>query len=181
MWGLGAQRRPGLGHGTWPLRRVVLAIWGAAFIWLVFFYFPSQFIEMNTDRGWPVWQSAPTQVLGGLMIAGGVGVMLYCTGLFARVGRGTPIPAAPPENLVIRGLYRYSRNPIYVADVTVWFGIFLLQGHAALLLYAVIATTAVELAIVLWEEPGLVRRFGSDYDAYRARVPRWLPLRSRIL
>ena len=161
-----------------PLRRIVLAIWGAAFIWLVFFYFPSQFIEMNTDRGWPVWQSAPTQVLGGLMIAGGVGVMLYCTGLFARVGRGTPIPAAPPENLVIRGLYRYSRNPIYVADVTAWLGIFLLEGHAALLLYALIATTVIGLAIVLWEEPGLVRRFGSDYDAYRARVPRWLPLRS---
>ncbi len=160
-----------------PLRRVVLAIWGAAFIWLVFFYFPSQFIEMNTDRGWPVWQSAPTQVLGGLMIAGGVGVMLYCTGLFARVGRGTPIPAAPPENLVIRGLYRYSRNPIYVANVVVWLGIFLWEGHVALLLLTVMAIAVTELVIVLSEEPGLRKRFGGDYECYCARVPRWLPLR----
>lgn len=159
-----------------PLRRVVLLLWGALYIWLVFFYGPTQFMELNADLRWPVWRSEPTRVLGGLMIVVGVGVMLYCTGLFARVGRGTPIPAAPPENLVIRGLYGYSRNPIYVADVTVWFGIFLFAGHAALLLYAVIATTLVELVILLWEEPVLKRRFGSQYDAYRERVPRWLPL-----
>ena len=159
-----------------PLRRVVLLLWGATFLGLVFFYGPSQFMELNADLGWPVWRSGPTRALGGLMIVAGVGVMLYCTGLFARVGRGTPVPAAPPENLVIRGLYGYSRNPIYVADVTVWFGIFLFAGHAALLLYAVLATTVVELVILLWEEPVLKRRFGSQYDAYREKVPRWLPL-----
>lgn len=159
------------------LRRVFLAVWGVAFVWLVFFYGPSQFMEMNADLGWPVWRTGPTRVLGVPMIVSGVGVMLYCTGLFAKVGRGTPIPAAPPENLVIQGLYRYSRHPIYVADVAVWFGIFLFEGHAALLLYAVIATVVVELVIVLWEEPVLKRRFGRQYDAYREKVPRWLPLR----
>lgn len=159
-----------------PLRRLVLALWGAAFVWLVFFYAPSQFIDMNAELSWPVWRTGPTEALGIVMIVGGVGVMLYCTGLFARVGRGTPVPAAPPENLVIRGPYRYSRNPIYVADVAVWFGIFLFKGHAALLLYAVIATILVELVILLWEEPVLKRRFGSQYDAYREKVPRWLPL-----
>lgn len=161
------------------LRRGILALWGATFVWLVFFYGPSQFIEMNADLGWPVWRTGPTRVLGVLMIVAGVGVMLYCTGLFARIGRGTPIPAAPPEKLVVEGPYRYSRHPIYVADVTVWLGIFLFEGHAALLLYAVLATVVVELVIVLWEEPALRRRFGSQYDAYRERVPRWLPLRPR--
>ena len=159
------------------LRRVVLALWGAAFVWFVFFFAPSQFIDLNAELDWPVWRTRPTQAVGVLMIVGGVGLMLYCTGLFAKVGRGTPIPAAPPENLVIQGPFRYSRNPIYVADVAVWFGIFLLEGHAALLLYAVIATIVVELVIVLWEEPDLKRRFGSEYDAYRKKVPRWLPLR----
>ena len=77
---------------------------------------------------------------------------------------------------MIRGLYGYSRNPIYVADVSVWFGIFFFAGHSALLLYAVIATTLVELVILLWEEPVLKRRFGSQYDAYREEVSRWLPL-----
>ena len=158
------------------LRSVVLALWGAAFAWLVFFYLPSQFIEMNANLGWPVWRTGPTRILGIAMIVAGAVVILYCTGLFARIGRGTPIPAAPPENLVVQGLYRYSRNPIYVADVAVWFGIFLFEGHAALLLYASLATISVELLILLWEEPGLERRFGSEYDAYRERVPRWLPL-----
>lgn len=158
------------------LRRGVLALWGIAFVWLVFFFGPSQFIAMNADLGWPVWRTGPTRVLGVGMIASGVGVMLYCMGLFARVGRGTPIPAAPPENLVISGLYRYSRNPIYVADVAIWLGIFLLEGHAALLLYAVIATLLVEGVILLWEEPDLKRRFGSEYEAYCEKVPRWLPL-----
>ena len=68
----------------------------------------------NAERGWPVWRWAPTRALGAAMIVGGFGAMLYCTGLFARIGRGTPIPAAPPENLVARGLYRDSRDPIRV-------------------------------------------------------------------
>jgi len=160
-----------------PLRRVVLALWGAVFVWLVFFYVPSRFMEWNDELGWPVWRTGPTRILGVVLIVAGAGVMLYCTGLFAKVGRGTPVPAAPPERLVIQGPYRYSRNPIYVADVAVWLGIFLVEGHAALLLYAVVATLLVELVIVAWEEPDLRGRFGSEYDAYRERVPRWLPLR----
>ncbi len=160
-----------------PLRRVVLALWGAAFVWLVFFYLPSLFIGWNEQLDWPVWQSGATQVLGGVLIVGGFALMLHCIGVFARVGRGTPIPAAPPENLVVRGIYRHTRNPIYVADVAVWLGIFLFQGHAALLLYAGIATLCIQAVIVLWEEPDLVRRFGSEYEAYRRDVPRWLPLR----
>ena len=159
-----------------PLRRVVLALWGVAFFWLVFFYVPSQCIEMNADLGWPVWRSGPTEALGALLIVAGLGGMLYCAGLFAWVGRGTPIPAAPPEQLGVQGLYRYSRNPIYVADVTVLFGIFLFEGHAALLLYAVTAAILLEFVILLWEEPVLRRRFGGEYDAYRDKVPRWLPL-----
>ena len=158
------------------LRRVVLALWGATFVWLVFLYAPFQLMQLNAELGWPVWRSVPTRVLGLLMITGGAGMMLYCTGLFARIGRGTPVPAAPPEKLVIQGPYRYSRNPIYVAYVAVWFGIFFFQGHAALLLYALIASLLVELVILFWEEPVLERRFGSEYDEYRARVPRWLPL-----
>jgi len=158
------------------LRRVVLALWGIAFVWLVFFHAPSRFMALNDELGWPVWRTGPTRALGGLTIAAGIGLMLYCAGLFAKVGRGTPIPAAPPENLVIRGPYRFSRNPIYVADVAVWLGIFLFEGHAALVLYTVLATLVAELVIVFWEEPDLMRRFGSDYEAYREKVPRWLPL-----
>jgi len=161
------------------LRRVVLALWAVTYVWLVFFFFPYQCMELNADLGWPVWQTGLGKAVGLFLIVAGVAVMLYCTGVFAKIGRGTPIPAAPPENLVIQGLYRYSRNPIYVADVAVWLGIFLFAGHAALLLYAVVATLAVELVVRLWEEPDLARRFGSRYDDYCRQVPRWIPLGSR--
>jgi protein-S-isoprenylcysteine O-methyltransferase Ste14 len=162
-----------------PLRRGVLALWSVAFVWLVFFYFPSRFVGMNDGLGWPVWRTGPSRVVGAVLIVCGACVILYCVGLFARVGHGTPIPASPPENLVVRGLYRYSRNPIYVGDVTVWLGIFLFEGHAALLLYAIIATGAVALVVRLWEEPDLKQRFGSAYETYCREVPRWIPLGAR--
>jgi protein-S-isoprenylcysteine O-methyltransferase Ste14 len=156
------------------LRRVALSVWFVTFYWLLFFFLPSRFIEWNVEFGWPVWRSGPTRALGALMLVGGVGVIAHCTGLFAFIGRGTPVPVAPPEKLVIRGLYRYSRNPIYVANVVVWLGIFLWNGHVTLLLLTVMAITVTELVIVLSEEPGLRRRFGSDYEDYCAQVPRWL-------
>ena len=65
-----------------------------------------------------------------------------------------------------------------MADVAVWLGIFLFFGHAALLLYAVAGALVLEGVIVLWEEPDLRRRFGGEYEAYVAAVPRWLPLRA---
>ena len=157
-----------------PLRRGLLTIWGAVFAWLIFFYGPARFMEVNADLSWPIWRSGPSRAFGVLIIVVGVCAVLYCMRLFAKVGHGTPIPAAPPENLVVLGLYGYSRNPIYVAYVTLWFGIFLFQGHAALLLYTVVATACVEFVIVFWEEPVLKRRFGEQYDAYQKKVPRWL-------
>lgn len=159
------------------LRRVILAVWFATFYWLLFLYLPSLFIEWNAELGWPVWHSGPTRAVGALLMLAGGGVILHCTGLFAFVGRGTPVPVAPPDKLVIRGLYRYSRNPIYVANVVVWLGIFLWEGHAALLVLTTLAIAITELVIVVSEEPGLRRRFGSEYENYCTRVPRWLPLR----
>lgn len=159
------------------LRRVGLSVWFLAFYWLLFFFLPSVSIEWNAELGWPVLRSGPTRILGALMVVCGVGVLAHCTGLFAFVGRGTPVPVAPPEKLVIGGLYRYSRNPIYVANVAVWLGMFLWAGHLALLLLTVTGIIVTELVIVLSEEPGLRRRFGRDYEDYCARVPRWLPFR----
>ena len=156
------------------LRRAGLSVWFVIFYWLLFFFLPSLFIEWNAELDWPVWRSAPTGALGALMVVVGGGVIMHCTGLFAFIGRGTPVPVAPPENLVIRGLYRYSRNPIYVANAVVWLGIFLWKGHLALLLLTVMGITVTELVILLSEEPELRRRFGSDYESYCARVPRWL-------
>ena len=160
---------------TGRLRRVAALIWGPIFILLIFVVFPGEMIDFNEELGWPRWRSVPGQVLGVALILAGAGVAIYCSGLFARVGRGTPVPFDPPVKLVASGLYRYSRNPIYVADVAIWLGIFLFLGHLALLLYAVLCTVAVQAVIVWWEEPDLRTRFGEDYARYVRSVPRWLP------
>ena len=89
-------------------------------------------------------------------------------------GRGTPLPLDAPKKLVRRGLYSYSRNPMYVGVLTVIFGWAALYKNPTVLLYAVAVALCFYSFVVLFEEPILSKRFGTDYDHYRAKVPRWL-------
>jgi protein-S-isoprenylcysteine O-methyltransferase Ste14 len=110
--------------------------------------------------------------------AAGLVLVVWCSALFLRRGRGTPAPWDPPRAFVVAGPYRHVRNPMIS-------GVLLILAAEALLLrsWALAAWWAVFLVgnvlyIPLVEEPGLVNRFGDDYRAYKARVPRWLPRRS---
>ena len=110
----------------------------------------------------------------------GVSIYAWCVWDFATFGRGTPAPIDAPKELVVRGLYRYTRNPMYVAVLTVILGWAILFRTTGLVLYALAVGTCFHLFIVLYEEPHLAREFGSRYAAYRSRVRRWLPrLRAR--
>jgi protein-S-isoprenylcysteine O-methyltransferase Ste14 len=121
----------------------------------------------------------PLRLAGGVVVAISVGVLLHAFARFVAEGIGTPAPVAPTERLVIGGLYRYVRNPMYLAVVGAIVGQALLLGQRALLLYAG-ALWVVFYAFVRWyEEPHLSRRFGADYDRYRRTVPGWLPRRRR--
>ena len=90
-------------------------------------------------------------------------------------GLGTPVPAAPPERLVVGGLFRYVRNPMYVAILSVILGQALLLGRVGVLLYAAVMWVVVAAWVRWREEPVLVRRFGADYETYRRAVPGWWP------
>lgn len=94
---------------------------------------------------------------------------------FALKGLGTPAPIAPTKHLVMSGLYRYVRNPMYVGVVSAIFGQALWFGSSALLAYGAAVWAAFHLFVLLYEEPTLKRQFGSEYDAFRRHVPRWLP------
>jgi protein-S-isoprenylcysteine O-methyltransferase Ste14 len=94
---------------------------------------------------------------------------------FVVEGFGTPAPVAAPERLVIGGVYRYVRNPMYVAVLAAIVGQALLLGQLGLLLYAVAAWVVVAAFVRFYEEPTLTRRFGADYEAYRRAVPAWWP------
>jgi protein-S-isoprenylcysteine O-methyltransferase Ste14 len=127
--------------------------------------------------GWGVdhelW--APLRVAGGALTALSAGVLLHSFGKFVLEGVGTPAPVAPTERLVRGGLYRYVRNPMYLAVVGAIVGQAVLLGQFELLIYAG-AIQLIFVAFVHWyEEPTLSRQFGSDYDAYRQEVPAWHP------
>lgn len=117
----------------------------------------------------------PMQVLGGALIAAGAAVLVHAFASFVSQGRGTPAPIAPPERLVVGGLYRYVRNPMYVAVVAVILGHILLLARFDLLWYAAGVVLLVTAFVVLYEEPELSRRFGPEYTAYRHSVGRWWP------
>ncbi len=156
------------------LRRVLVYAWGTVFVGLVFFAAPAGLIEVNEEMGWPRWQSGAGRALGGLLAALGAGVTLYCSGVFLVLGKGTPVPIDPPKHLVVSGLYRFSRNPIYVAYVSILFGLFLFFGHLSLLAYTLLCTALIEFLIVVWEEPVLRRRFEEEYERYTRQVRRWI-------
>ena len=117
----------------------------------------------------------PLSLLGAVLIALGLVLIAQTVALFATVGDGTLAPWDPTERLVVRGPYRRVRNPMISGVLCVLLGEALVFGSLALLAWwaFVFAINAVYFPLV--EEPGLQRRFGADYEAYRAAVPRWLP------
>lgn len=115
------------------------------------------------------------QALAAVLGVVGVGIYAWCLFDFAVVGRGTPAPVDPPRRLVVRGLYHYTRNPMYVGVLCLLAAEALGFGSTALLAWAAFMTLAFNLFIRLYEEPTLGRLFGTAYADYCARVPRWLP------
>jgi protein-S-isoprenylcysteine O-methyltransferase Ste14 len=123
--------------------------------------------------------SALSQRAGLLLIGLGVALLAACIFEFARTGSGTLAPVDPPRVLVVRGLYRYVRNPMYLSVTLIIFGEALLSGSRALLIYWAIWFLAANLFVIAYEEPTLRRRFGRSYELYTQQVRRWLPRTSR--
>ena len=114
------------------------------------------------------------QAVGVVLIVAGLSASLHVFVQFVRAG-GTPMPGAMTTRLVVTGLNRYVRNPIYLGAVTIFVGEALLLGRLSLLLYTVAAWVGIAAFVRWYEEPALVRRFGADYQVYRRAVPAWLP------
>ena len=132
---------------------------------------------------WLIVRGQPIDSLGRLitsliLFAVGGTIYLWCVWDFASFGRGTPAPIDAPKRLVVRGLYQYTRNPMYVGVLTVIAGWAVLSPTLTLLLYGLCIGGAFQLFIVLYEEPHLRRAFGMEYEQYCARVGRWLTVSS---
>jgi len=117
----------------------------------------------------------PVHILALLMRGLGAALLIACIWEFARSGRGTLSPVDPPRELVVRGLYRYVRNPMYLSVTMIVLGEVLLSGSRALFIYWVVFFSAANLFVIGYEEPNLRRRFGASYERYTQHVRRWIP------
>jgi len=121
----------------------------------------------------PGW--LPMRLMGGLFIAAGVPVLVDSFARFAVLGFGTPAPVFPAKHLVVTGLYRFVRNPMYVAVVSVILGQGLLMGNLRILEYGALVWLGFHLFVLVYEEPALRSTYGPEYEQFCAAEPRWLP------
>ena len=123
----------------------------------------------------------PLSVVPGFVTAGSIlvvvatAILLHAFARFALEGLGTPAPVAPTEKLVVGGIYRHVRNPMYVAVLAIILGQALIFSSWAVLVYGLIAAAAMISFVKFYEEPTLASRYGEEYEAYRRAVPGWLP------
>jgi protein-S-isoprenylcysteine O-methyltransferase Ste14 len=127
-----------------------------------------------------LWESAPATrvglpVLGGILICLGIVLMVATIRLFVVVGKGTLAPWNPTQRLVVQGVYRHVRNPMISGVMFILLGEALLAASVPLFCWFAFGVAVNMVYIPLAEEPGLVKRFGADYLAYKQNVPRWIP------
>jgi protein-S-isoprenylcysteine O-methyltransferase Ste14 len=151
-------------------------LWAILMPGVVAGYLPWRYFGLRRAR---VDASDPPQLLGLLFIASGTALLAACIVEFARSGRGTLSPVDPPRHLVVRGLYRYVRNPMYLSVTTIVVGEWLLLRTSALAVYWAAWFAGVNLFVIGYEEPTLRHRFGASYDDYARQVRRWIPRRRR--
>ena len=116
---------------------------------------------------------------GVLPILIGAAIYFLCAWDFTFAGRGTPAPIDPPKELVVRGLYRYVRNPMYVGILSILLGEALFFASSRMFAYTAVVFTFFLFFVVLYEEPILRHKFGESYRQYCLDVPRWLPRRMK--
>lgn len=145
------------------------------------------FVVPGAVAGWGPWLiGRDRSPASGFALAAAVGlfglglaVYAWCVWDFASFGRGTPAPIDAPKKLVIRGLYRFTRNPMYLGVLTLIVAWIVLFQAADLVVYGIAVAACFHGFVRLYEEPHLESVFGSEYAAYKARTGRWLPRPSR--
>ncbi len=147
--------------------------YASIFVGLLLVYLPSRILVWSgiarpAVLAWP-------QIAGIVVATAGALVALSCLWAFAWIGKGTPAPFDPPRRLVVRGPYRFLRNPMYVGAGLAVGGAALFFESIQLLTFIALFLLATHLFVVFYEEPTLRRTFGPEYESYCRRVHRWWP------
>jgi protein-S-isoprenylcysteine O-methyltransferase Ste14 len=143
------------------------------FVGFLLVYLPSR-VLLWSGIVRPAAMEAP-QIAGMMVTTAGALLALWCVVTFVAIGKGTPAPFDPPRRLVVRGPYRFVRNPMYLGGALALAGAALFYQSLLLLAYDSIFLFAACLFVLFYEEPTLRRSFGADYEAYCHQVPRWCP------
>ena len=148
-------------------------VYASLFIGFLLIYLPGRFLAWSGVTRPPL--TGPQQIAGMVIGGAGAAVAFWCIFTFAFVGKGTPAPFDPPRRLVIRGPYRFVRNPMYIGALFTLIGAALFYGSLPILEYTGLFLLVTHLFVILYEEPTLRRTFGEQYEAYCRTVRRWLP------
>jgi len=160
-----------------PMRRI-LAILGSAIFLVIAPGMVAGYVPWRICRwhvGAPLLGSSLVRLVGVLLMAAGLPVLLDSFARFALQGLGTPAPIFPTSHLVVSGLFRYLRNPMYVAVVSLVLGQGLFFGSVRVLEYGVAVWAGFHLFVLIYEEPSLRKTYGPEYEQFCANVPRWIP------
>jgi protein-S-isoprenylcysteine O-methyltransferase Ste14 len=158
--------------------RRILAILGSAIFLVIAPGIVAGYVPWRICRwhlGAPLLGVSSFRVIGVLLIAAGIPVLLDSFARFALQGLGTPAPIFPTRHLVVSGLFRYVRNPMYVGVVSLILGQGLFFGSVRVLEYGIAVWVGFYLFVLTYEEPNLRKSYGSEYEEFCANVPRWIP------
>lgn len=134
-------------------------------------FVPLEILHTTGGVSWPGLTTG--SVLGGCLMVFGISILLFCVWDFFAKGKGTLAPFDPPRRLVVVGLYRFTRNPMYNGVLASLLGEAWLFRSTALLKYAALVAALFHVFVLVYEEPALESQFGDCYRAYRRAVPRW--------
>jgi protein-S-isoprenylcysteine O-methyltransferase Ste14 len=149
------------------------ATYSTVFIGLLLVFLPGRVLAWS-GLARPATVGA-VELVGALVALGGAAIALACILTFVVVGKGTPAPFDPPRRLVVRGPYRFVRNPMYLGAVLALCGAAIIYRSLGLVGYTVVFAVCSHVFVLVYEEPILSRQFGGAYDEYRSRVRRWVP------
>jgi protein-S-isoprenylcysteine O-methyltransferase Ste14 len=152
------------------VRAIIYAI---VFVGVLLVYVPGRLLSASGIIEPPIL--GVPQIVGMVITTIGAAMALWCLLMFVFIGKGTAAPFDPPRRLVVRGPYRFVRNPMYIGAILAMVGVALFYGCWSILFYAFVIFLATHLLVTFYEEPTLRRTFGYDYEVYCRRVNRWWP------
>ncbi len=142
------------------------------FVFLV--AFPFLVIQVNSYFGLLQIDYVVLDIVGVFLVFCGILMFLYCSGIFWKLGKGTPAPIEPPRKIVTEGIYRYTRNPMYLGYFSIVTGQAFFFGDILLFAYLLFVILLINVYLLFFEEPALKKRFGKEYEDYVSQTPRWI-------